>query len=218
MMISLVVVAVGGVVVATCVTITLKVVVAVLEALSIAVQSTVVVPTAKFVPEAGSQITNTAPSRLSVAFGSVKFTVVPELEVVVAVTSVVEANTGLVLSWVIATVVVALTSTPSEAVTSRLFTALGLRSTNTLQAPLKSVVVDAEPLPPVTVMVALEVAVPSSVIGVELEVKGAVVTTGASMAKATCPSPKEMTSASVRTVADAFHFLMLLMVIIFKIN
>jgi hypothetical protein len=62
-------------------TVTVNATEAVLPALSIAVQVTVVVPTGNREPDCGSQLTSTEVSTLSVAVGVGYVTVVPELQV-----------------------------------------------------------------------------------------------------------------------------------------
>src|SRR5262245_65339458 len=78
-------------------TITLKVDVELLPAASFAVQFTGVVPTGKFVPEAGEQTRLVTPTA-SVAVGFVYVTVVPPALPVDALTSACGAITGAVVS------------------------------------------------------------------------------------------------------------------------
>ena len=86
----------GGVV-STSVTVTLKDLEPVLPCASVALQVTVVVPTAKFAPEAGEQVAVRGPSMLSLA-EAVKVTVFPEAVVAVVVMSEGTVTTGGVVS------------------------------------------------------------------------------------------------------------------------
>src|SRR3954451_793850 len=88
----------------TSVTVTLNVFGAdVLPLASLATQLTVVVPTVKFEPEAGSHVTTGFGSSLSVAVGSVNVTVLPVLTVVVVAMSAGTApSTGTTVSGSVA--------------------------------------------------------------------------------------------------------------------
>src|ERR1022692_306967 len=87
-----------GAVVSTSVTVTLKDLEPVLPCASVALQVTVVVPSVKFVPEAGEQGGVMAPSMLSVAVAAGEGTVFPEAVVVVVVMSEGTVTTGAVVS------------------------------------------------------------------------------------------------------------------------
>lgn len=166
-------VVVATVVVDTAETMTKRVVVAVLPASSTAVQVTVVVPTAKRPPEAGTQVTVVVAERLSVTSGKAKLTIAPAEVDAVAVTSVVDAKTGSVLSYRIEIMVDELVlPMPSSAKIERLLRALGLRPTDALQLPEPSTVAVEVAEPPVRVMVLPMVPVPLTVTGDELATTG----------------------------------------------
>lgn len=153
----------------TCWTMTEKDVLAVFPDSSLAVQFTVVVPTAKLLPETGLHITVVDADRLSVATGVEKVTFAPELSVVVAVTSVVVPKTGDVLSKVMSIVAAGLVlPRPSSSVMLKWFTVFGVKATDECQLPEPSTVSEIDVAPPVMSIVVLASPVPVIVTGVEL--------------------------------------------------
>jgi hypothetical protein len=92
---------VGGVV-SRNVTVTAKLALPVLLWLSVALQVTVVVPTTKLLPEAGTQDAGSAPSTVSLAVASGHVTIaVPESELVVPLAPLGTETVGGVVSWTV---------------------------------------------------------------------------------------------------------------------